>query len=582
MYHWYQEATECYAFLSDVHVPKVSSKQDQKVFTASTWFTRGWTLQELIAPSRVYFYNSRWVYLGSKDGLCALLRDITKISPDVLSGAVKPSECAISQRMPWAADRTTSRLEDRAYSLLGIFGVNMPMLYGEGDRAFRRLQEEIIKQSDDHTVFAWRDQNFAKSVLAPSPSCFRGLDDMTRIFPTNDTTQGYTLVNAGLSIQLLLIPWSMNTYIASLRCGYLKLPTQSPNRISSRGYERACIYLQQTEHDNQFTRVCVDGKDLKVLDGDAFARMRDEFGIRERQILVRQPNGSTPLKPHDTSLYGFELSFRHRGMFIRDDGTSASRPRSSDVLCYHEWKVDKPILVIHNGKRHTAGILRLSGYHNGLFLYLGFDLDFAPLCLVTSRTARSNTLSRRLSLLPNFDTVNEDEAMRLLDLNWVRNEVEHGAQYGETVLAWRGDRRTKTTLQCRSLSLTLTFEWKRSKVVNMNAWHVDFDQIRGGSSEFSDARGSEDFVSTAAPVPSASVPRLPGPLNSTGNASNMSDQSDVTVHERPRGSLFTYPPPRSPVSLQPSDVTVGVTRLPTQQVGTPSLLSNRRAASRLR
>lgn len=179
--------------------------------------------------------------------------------------------------MPWAAYRTTSRLEDRAYRLPGISGVNLPRLYGEGDRAFRRLQEEITKQSDDHTIFAWRDQQSAKSVLAPSPLCFRGLDEMERIIPTNDTIQGYTFVDAGLSIQLVLVTWSMKTYIASLHCGYPKL--QDCRRVSFRGYERACIFLQQTKHEHQFTRVSVYGEDLK---------------IGGRHVLIRQPNDSNP------------------------------------------------------------------------------------------------------------------------------------------------------------------------------------------------------------------------------------------------------------------------------------------------
>ena len=340
--------------------------------------------------------------------------------------------------MAWAAYRTTSRLEDRAYSLLGIFGVNMPMLYGEGDKAFRRLQEEIIKQSDDHTIFAWRDQQSAKSVLAPSPLCFRGLDDMERIVPTNDTSQGYTFVNAGLSIQLLLVPWSMNTYIASLHCGYLKM--QNSRRVSFRGYERACIFLQKTEHDHQFTRVSVDGEDLMIVGGDVFARMRDDFGIRSRQVLIRQPNDLNPTND-GTSLYGFELSFACKGMFAREQGSSGCRPRSSDVLCYYQWEPETlPLLDIPTGSRHAAGLLRLSGYHNGLFLYLGFDLDFAPLCLITTRTPWWDSQSRRFSLLPDFDTVSKAEALRLLDLKWLMDEVAQGTRYGETILAWKGDR----------------------------------------------------------------------------------------------------------------------------------------------
>lgn len=135
-------------------------------------------MQELIAPLNVYFYSKDWTYLGSKGELGATITYITGIEDSTLSGG-SLNEASVAKRMSWASKRVTTRKEDIAYCLLGIFGVNMPMLYGEGDKAFMRLQEEIIKESDDQSLFAWGlDQNSNTSffnlpgVLARSPADF--------------------------------------------------------------------------------------------------------------------------------------------------------------------------------------------------------------------------------------------------------------------------------------------------------------------------------------------------------------------------------------------------------------------------
>jgi hypothetical protein len=175
MYHWYENATKCYAYLSDVSYPERTSRgQGTPVdFPTSRWFERGWTLQELIAPQDVVFYSKEWRLIGTKSTLARDLQKITGIDGRVLEGA-HPSLCSVADRMSWAAKRKTTREEDVAYSLLGIFDVNMPLLYGERGKAFIRLQEEIMKASDDQSVFAWTssDSNFYAGLLATSPEYF--------------------------------------------------------------------------------------------------------------------------------------------------------------------------------------------------------------------------------------------------------------------------------------------------------------------------------------------------------------------------------------------------------------------------
>ena len=146
MCFWYQEAKVCYVYLADV-----SSKE---AFSKSRWFTRGWTLQELIAPSTVIFFDENWTKLGTKADLEEIISNRTGIPESILSGDDDLEEFSIAQRMSWAAERETSRIEDHAYSLMGIFGINMPLLYRERESAFIRLQEEIMKISDDHSLFA--------------------------------------------------------------------------------------------------------------------------------------------------------------------------------------------------------------------------------------------------------------------------------------------------------------------------------------------------------------------------------------------------------------------------------------------
>jgi hypothetical protein len=148
MFKWYKDAAVCYAYLADVE-NDVDVSRSNSQFHRSKWFTRGWTLQELLAPSRVDFYTIGWKRLGSKTLLRKQLSQITRIDERILCGQDDVYSASIAKRMSWASSRKTTRTEDLAYCLLGIFDVNMPLLYGEGKKAFRRLQEEIIKVSVD-------------------------------------------------------------------------------------------------------------------------------------------------------------------------------------------------------------------------------------------------------------------------------------------------------------------------------------------------------------------------------------------------------------------------------------------------
>ncbi|KAI0699883.1 hypothetical protein C8T65DRAFT_296251 [Cerioporus squamosus] len=154
MYNWYRYASACYAILQDVS-DAADDKEQREQFRSSKWFTRGWTLQELLAPSVVLFLSDKWRVIGSKHTLAPLVESVTGIERAVLTLEQPLEDVSVARRMSWAASRETSREEDEAYSLMGIFGVNMPTTYGEGRYAFVRLQEEILKHIPDQTIFAW-------------------------------------------------------------------------------------------------------------------------------------------------------------------------------------------------------------------------------------------------------------------------------------------------------------------------------------------------------------------------------------------------------------------------------------------
>ncbi|KIN00544.1 hypothetical protein OIDMADRAFT_73808, partial [Oidiodendron maius Zn] len=156
MYRWYKKAAICYVYMSDVPPREVEDPcYSQSSFRRSRWFTRGWTLQQLIAPPQLIFFSKSWTMLGTKTELVNVIYDVTTIDKEVLLNRRNiQSAVSVSRRMSWAARRITTRIEDRSYSLLGIFDVNMPLLYGEGYRAFYLLQEEILRQTDDESLFA--------------------------------------------------------------------------------------------------------------------------------------------------------------------------------------------------------------------------------------------------------------------------------------------------------------------------------------------------------------------------------------------------------------------------------------------
>ncbi len=207
MFSWYGQAELCIAFLADLATTgsPLATKADLE---KCRWFTRGWTLQELLAPVEVEFYDCSWNPRGSRKELCLPLSEITQISSHILATHARDTilqKVPVATRLSWAANRQTTRDEDKAYCLLGIFGVHMPLLYGERNGAFIRLQEAIAQKGNDMSLFAWVRprspwwiQNELSGLLASDPSHFAHCTGMERIDAPLLPPVSWTMTNAGL------------------------------------------------------------------------------------------------------------------------------------------------------------------------------------------------------------------------------------------------------------------------------------------------------------------------------------------------------------------------------------------------
>ena len=251
MYKWYERAAMCFIHLYDVQISHEAlerkpvtgtddktgsgheesrNSRDETLWNTwlrsqpelleqlrkSDWFTRSWTLQELLASKNRLFLDARWNEIGAMSPYGALTTEISRITRILATYLVDWERdfdvASIAERMSWASDRICSREEDTAYSLLGLFDVNMPLLYGEGaKKAFRRLQVQIMKESADESHFAWTSDDCASGLLADSPSCFKRSGNVRPIVSTSKAAvrPPYSISNKGLA---LAVPDSIRSF----------------------------------------------------------------------------------------------------------------------------------------------------------------------------------------------------------------------------------------------------------------------------------------------------------------------------------------------------------------------------------
>ena len=275
MYQWYKDSAICYAYLSDVLIdpeaPNSTHQPRQPFYTEdgmryssspsfSRWFSRGWTLQELLAPVKLQFFDKSWNSIGMKEDHMNAISVITNIDLFALNGG-DLRRLSIARRMSWAANRQTTRIEDMAYCLLGIFDINMPLLYGEGAKAFIRLQEEILKISNDQSLFAWKypiiefyrdeySEDFKlQGLLAPTPELFRHSDAISQFYSETAGRAFPVSTNKGIQVEFLMCqdmgyPSGL-VYLAMLNCPVGHVPGRLP-----------AIHLKRlSPRSEQYTRV---------------------------------------------------------------------------------------------------------------------------------------------------------------------------------------------------------------------------------------------------------------------------------------------------------------------------------------
>ncbi|KAL4062633.1 heterokaryon incompatibility protein-domain-containing protein [Scleroderma yunnanense] len=295
MYRWYDHSSVCYAYLHDVVNSSTLGRRDTTRYPDTNgwpeWFSRGWTLQEMIAPSHVQFFNRNWQRIGDKKTLARTLSRITGVPEHILKHGLSSNRPCIAQIMSWAADRTTTRVEDRAYSLLGLLEVNMPMLYGEGKKAFHRLQLEIMRVSNDQSIFAWGTGHLGQerigNILADDPSFFADCGNMELIdhnefieYHKNRITGGrsideehfgvFPVTNRGIQIWMFLDPLesSDSVFQAWLPCRHG--PSLSPVSITlalwNSSYYRYRMSLYSLRRTLQFRQVYLRYQDMPHSD----------------------------------------------------------------------------------------------------------------------------------------------------------------------------------------------------------------------------------------------------------------------------------------------------------------------------
>lgn len=233
-------------------------------------------MQELLAPSRVIFLDRQWKYFGDRRTLSMEISDATRIKHEHLRNW---HGACIATKMSWVSERVTSRVEDMAYCMLGFFDVNMPLLYGEGEKAFTRLQLEIIKKSDDESIFAWTALLPRHGMLAPHPCNFAQSGDITIHQDLKKKRFPYVMTNQGLEFQA---PYRDLT--SAIQGETYDLPTTNTTALAlncwREGHEGPlAVTIKLARFGNTWQRVGCDELDLSkyVLDslaGNALAKTK--------------------------------------------------------------------------------------------------------------------------------------------------------------------------------------------------------------------------------------------------------------------------------------------------------------------
>jgi hypothetical protein len=387
MYRWYQEADICYAYLADVSPAALSEQQQQQQqpplanMKHSRWFTRGWTLQELIAPTRLVFLDGAWTDLGTRTDLAAQLAHWTDIPVDVLTGAQDVDAVSVAQRMSWASGRQTARIEDQAYCLMGLFDINMPLIYGEGSKAFLRLQEEIIRVSGDHSIFAWRaDRNNSdhhQGLLATSPHAFRDSAGIV-VHGSNPAVASSTPVvvsSKGIHLEVPFLAVGHDGLgLAILHCAMASSPSQPigiyvrDTSFIFRDFERVwCDKLEPVNLEAlrppqyPFTKMCIQQprrmrrrqqqqRDVQMADTAGLGGDR-ELRLFRHEVGVFENDGEGPQEQKQTTKTGLPKLDTEAREYLMRHANFADAEQMKHLLFFSDMQFEK---FADDGRSHLS------------------------------------------------------------------------------------------------------------------------------------------------------------------------------------------------------------------------------------
>ncbi|KAL9629117.1 MAG: hypothetical protein Q9204_005460 [Flavoplaca sp. TL-2023a] len=398
MYLWYKGKV-CYAYLADVPYDKCTTYDQRKhAFYSSRWFTRGWTLQELIAPASVQFFDAKWNSLVTRERYGNVIAKRTGIDKGILVGE-DPFAYSVATRMSWASQRQTTRVEDLAYCLMGLFGVNMPLIYGEKQKAFFRLQTEIMKISEDHSLFAWKSHPRPDHIpgfttcglLANSPANFAGSSNVIPIVPDDEPREGnrtqtpFTMTSRGVNISLPLsqvnnlqydVPKFYRLFFATLEC---------QDTVDTRG--PLGVFLVQYG-GSSFGRCYSHRLDPAV---DVAGRS----GINDHRVVyVGQPEFTRRGKAQWR--FSFHIPELPKGLEV--EGAIMRVIPNAKNLSVH-WASEKRQLELSSGLGAAIYIGRDVGYGN-IFL-IGIASDFRIRCVLHKENGSTDICYERIDVALN-------------------------------------------------------------------------------------------------------------------------------------------------------------------------------------
>lgn len=478
MFQWYAQSTVCIAYLSDM--------EDDVLSPEAKWFSRGWTLQELVASPEVRFYNKNWDRMGSKSSLSNMLAEFTSINVEVLEAKDEKSiaralhTIPVCQKMSWASKRLTTKVEDKAYCLLGLFDIHIPLLYGEGKAAFRRLQEAIIDKYNDLSILAWMakytvpDAHTSKNVMYSNPNngevgpmpgfghsdCYHGIlacdprefehaGSISSCFPKGQShiyNPEFSNTNKGVKITTFLRKgWPFGSYIMPLMC---RSDKHSNNQSLG-------IFLKWVGGATYVRANCTELKTLRSKDLQQTPG-QDEFYLAPSVEQLHHSTNDLDKRSIHVPLNPYELL-----------GKKTLDIRNTKVSPGYMWDGERRMFLGY-GHQNPVGCAwySVSGLNDTLFVaFFGLDLYGSPWLCLAGRG--SDLLPSHIERRREFLTRVALEAQRRRTSEIVI-ELDDNKNRARTSVAVKGGFRTDSVdgpvpVDAGQISLDISFETAQSE-----------------------------------------------------------------------------------------------------------------------